>query len=72
MASLVVMVALMRLDYRHLRRFSVLFAGIALVLLVLVPACRHWAVPQTVNHSARWPEDAIVQIHPGRGRQTPP
>jgi len=61
MASLVVMVALMRLDYRYLRKFSVVIAGVAIALLVLV------LVPGmgvTVNSSARWLRTPIVQVHP--------
>ena len=61
LAGLLVMVALMRVDYRHLRRFSVPFAGIALVLLVLVLLP---GMGVTVNQSARWLRTPVVQVHP--------
>ena len=61
LVGLLAMVALMRVDYRHLRRFSVLFAGIAIVLLVLV------LVPGfgvTNGPSARWLKMPLFQVHP--------
>src|SRR5450759_772752 len=61
LAGLAAMVALMRLDYRYLRKFSVLFAGVAIVLLLLVLVPGMGVI---VYGSARWLRMPLFQVHP--------
>jgi cell division protein FtsW len=61
LGGLLAMVVLMRVDYRYLRNVSVVFAVIAIVLLVVV------LVPGfgvTVGGSARWLKMPLFQVHP--------